>query len=217
MKKITKALCLFLFMGCLTSCQIISLVIDLTDKEEARILLKDGTELKGRAKMPNSNTKNIRIKTEDGKKHKISGKDIEVLCLWKKKHPEKEHFLYYNAYMGNKLFSTKKKKEYKPAWMAGEAVGDHLNIFVCGYDYKIIKDGTMNIISVQNGSIIYVAQKTGDELGVFIGTTDGGKSILRKNLTEYLNDDPVLCKKLENKEIESDEFQKIVDTYNPNR
>lgn len=34
---------------------------------------------------------------------------------------------------------------------------------------------------------------------------------------KYLEDDPNLCAKLENKEIEPDDLQKIADLYNPDK
>lgn len=66
--KIFGVLCITLSLLC--SCQIYSVVKDATDHEEARVIMKDGTEYVGRVKMPKCNTENIRLTTADGKKVK---------------------------------------------------------------------------------------------------------------------------------------------------
>ena len=198
-----------------SSCQIYSVIKDATDREEGRIVMADGTEHVGRVKMPKCNTKNIRIKTDKGEKLKLKNTDIAVLGVWKKTHPDKCHFLVCQPYTTNKMFSTKKEKTIKPQWMAVTAQGDHVEFYCCGYKYSIPKDGTLTITSVQNGNIAYVARKTGDENGQIIGYKGSGARHWRKLLIKYLSDDPSLCKKLEDKEIESGDLQKIADTYNP--
>ncbi|PVZ08726.1 hypothetical protein C7382_11272 [Porphyromonas loveana] len=47
--------------------------------------------------------------------------------------------------------------------------------------------------------------------------TDMSRRAVRKNLFDYLSDDPVFCKKLTNLEIEPDEYKTIAIEYNPNR
>lgn len=213
--KIFGVLCITLSLLC--SCQIYNVVKDATDHEEARVIMKDGTEYVGRVKMPKCNTENIRLTTADGKKVKLKNTDIEVLGVWKKTHTDMCHYLVCHPYRTNKMFSTKKEKIIKPQWMAVEAQGDHVEFYCCSYKYSIPKDGTLTISSVQNGDIIYIARKVGDENGYVIGYKTGGKKFWRSQLVKYLEDDPSLCAKLENKEIEPDDLEKIADLYNPVR
>ncbi len=197
------------------SCQIYGVIKDATDHEEGRIVMKDGTEYAGRVKMPKCNTQNIRIKTNEGQKYKLKNTDIAVLGVWKKTHTDKCHFLVCHPYKTYKMFSTKKEKTIKPQWMAVEAQGDHVEFYCCGFKYSIPRDGTLTITSVQNGDIYFIARKTGDETGCIIGYKGSGARHWRSLLMKYLEDDPDLCKKLESKEIDSSDLQKIADLYNP--
>ncbi len=211
--KIFSFFCMAMFL--FSSCQIYTVIKDATDHEEGRIVMKDGKEYVGRVKMPKCNTKTIRITTEDNKKLKLKNTDIAVLGVWKKTHTDKCHYLVCYPYMGNKLFSTKQKKKIKPQWMAVSAQGDHVEFYCCSYKYSIPRDGSLTITSVQNGSIVYIARKVGEDTGHVIGFKGSGKRHWRSLLMEYLEDDPSLCAKLENKEIEPSDLQKIADLYNP--
>lgn len=177
--------------------------------------MKDGTEYAGRVKMPKCNTKKIRIKTENGEKMKLQNTDIALLGVWKKTHTDKCHYLVSLPYVGNKLFSTKKEKIIAPQWMAIRVVGDYVEFYCCSYNYSITRDGSLVITSVQNGSIAFIARKKGDDKGRIIGFQGSGSKQWRTSLMNYLSDDPDLCKKLENKEIEPSDLQRIADLYHP--
>ena len=137
MKKLKLGMLLCFAVFLLGGCQIYSVVKDATDREEGRVVMKDGTEYVGRVKMPKCNTKTVRMKTADGQKLKLKNTDIEVLGVWKKTHTDKCHFLVCHPYKTNKMFSTKKEKIIKPQWMALEAQGDHVEFYSCSYsDYQ---------------------------------------------------------------------------------
>lgn len=201
----------------LSSCQIYSLIRDVTDKEDGRVVMKDGTEYVGRVKMPKCNTKRIRIKTVGGEKLKLQNSDIAVLGVWKKSHTDKCHYLVSWPYVTHKMFSTKKEKSIAPQWMALQAQGDHVEFYCCSYKYSITRDGSLVITSVQNGSIIFIARKNGDDRGRIIGYQGSGSKHWRTSLMNYLSDDPDLCKKLENKEIGPSNLQQIADLYHPKK
>ena len=217
MKKIKNFGLLCIAIPLLSSCQIYGIVKDATDHEEGRIIMKNGTAYVGRVTMPKCNTENIHIKTENGEKIKLKNTDIAVLGVWKKTHTDKCHYLVCLPYKTNKMFSTKKEKTIKPQWMAVEAQGDHVEFYCCSYKYSIPKNGSLVITSVTNGEIIYIARKTGEENGYIIGYKGSGNKHWRTQLMKYLEDDPNLCAKLENKEIEPDDLQKIADLYNPDK
>ncbi len=73
--------------------------------------MKDGTEYAGRVKMPNCNTKKIRIKTENGEKMKLQNTDIALLGVWKKKHTDKCHYLvslrHYKIFCVNEKYGIR--------------------------------------------------------------------------------------------------------------
>jgi len=217
MNKIKKIGLLSVAILSLSGCQIYGVIKDATDREEGRIVMNDGTEYVGRVKMPKCNTKNIHIKTENGEKVKLKNTDIAVLGVWKKTHTDKCHYLVCHPYKTNKLFSTKKEKMVKPQWMALEAQGDYVEFYCCSYKYSIPKDGSLVITSVTNGNIAFLARKTGEENAYIIGYKGSGNKHWRNLLMEYLEDDPSLCEKLENKEIDPTDLQKIADLYNPVR
>ena len=150
-------------------------------------------------------------------KLKLKNTDIEVLGVWKKTHTDKCHFLVCHPYKTNKMFSTKKEKIIKPQWMALEAQGDHVEFYSCSYKYSIPRDGSLVITSVAGGDICFVARKAGEEYGRIIGYKGSGNKYWRSQLVKFLEDDPDLCAKLENKEIEPDDLKKIADLYNPGR
>ena len=62
-----------------------------------------------------------------------------------------------------------------------------------------------------------LARKAGEEYGRIIGYKGSGNKYWRSQLVKFLEDDPDLCAKLENKEIEPDDLKKIADLYNPGR
>lgn len=199
----------------LGGCQIYGVIKDATDKEEGRIVMKDGTEYVGRVKMPKCNTKNISIKTAGGEKLKLRNTDIAVLGVWKKTHTDMCHYLVSYPYVTNKMFSTKKEKTVAPQWMAVQAQGDNVEFYCCSYKYSIQSSGTLTITSVQNGSIVFVGRKKGEEKGRVIGYQGSGTKHWRTSLFNFLSDDPELCRKLENKEIEPDNLKQIADLYTP--
>lgn len=217
MRQLFYFLPLLLVVPLTNSCQIYGIIKDATDKEEGRVLMKDGTEYTGRVKMPKCNTKNIRLTTTDGKKLKLKNTDIEVLGVWKKTHTDKCHYLVSVPYVTNKMFSTKKTKVVSPQWMAVDSQGDYVEFYCCSYKYSIPSDGTLTITSVQNGSIVFIARKKGDENGRVIGYQGSGSKHWRTLLMEYLSDDPELCEKLKNKDIKPSDLQKIADLYNPKK
>lgn len=199
----------------LSSCQIYSVVKDATDHEEGRVVMNDGTEYAGRVKMPKCNTKTVRLKTETGEKLKLKNTDIALLGVWKKTHTDKCHYLVCHPYVTNQMFSTKKQKKVAPQWMAVQALGDYVEFYCCSYKYSIPKDGSLTVTSVQNGNIIFIARKVGEENGYIIGYKGSGKKHWRTQLMKYLEDDSALCTKLERKEIDPDDLQKIADSYHP--
>ncbi len=99
--------------------------------------------------------------------------------------------------------------------MAIRADGDYVEFYCCSYNYSITRDGSLVITSVQNGSIVFIARKKGDDKGRVIGFQGSGSKHWRTSLMNYLSDDPDLCKKLENKEIEPSDLQRIADLYHP--
>lgn len=217
MKQLAYLLPLVLVAPLASSCQIYGVIKDATDKEEGRVVMKDGSEYTGRVKMPKCNTKKISMTTTDGKKLKLKNTDIVVLGVWKKTHPDKCHFLVSLPYVTNKMFSTKKVKTISPQWMAVEAQGDYVDFYCCSYKYSIPRDGSLTITSVQNGSIAYIARKKGEATGRIIGYMGSGSKHWRTLLMQYLSDDPKLCEKLKSKDIKPSSLQEIADTYNPQK
>lgn len=199
----------------LSSCELYRMVRGATKFEEAHVVMKDGTEYEGRVCMPNCNTKKLRFKTPDGEKLKLQNTDVSFLAVWGKKHPDKYHVMMCHPYLTYSLFSTKKQKVIDPQWMSLEAQGDYVEFYYCGYDYTISRKGALVITSTSGASIILIAKKAGEEAGHVLGSTDSSKRSLRKQLVEFLSDDPVLSEKLKNKEIDPTDFQDIANMYNP--
>lgn len=213
MKKSTLLLFALITVFMLSGCEIYSLVKDLTDKEEGRITTTDGKVLTGRVEMPNANTKKLTIVTVDSQKMVLNCEDIKELVVWKKTHTDTKHVLQYLS--SHKM--TNPKKVRGPLWMALLTSGPHLKIYACGFNYSIPSNGELKITSVKGGDILYYALKEGETVPYGIYMTSNSKRAARERFQEYLSDDPVLCKKLQDAEINPLEYETIAQEYNPNR
>lgn len=202
---------IFLFSGCNTY----SLIKDATDREEGRIIMNDGTEYVGRVKMPHSPTKKIRIKTTEGQKVKLKSTDVYIMGVWKKTNPDNVTYLVCHPYYTGLYFSTKKRKKVDPSWMCLEAKGRYVEFYILVYKYSINSKGVFKIAVGGGGLIQYLARKKDDDTAIVIGTYKGNKDLLRKELVEYLSDDPELCSRITDMEIEPDDFSEIADKYRP--
>lgn len=201
----------FVLCGLMSSCQVYGLIKTLTDKEEGRVVMKDGTEYTGRVKMPLSYEKNLRITTTDGKKLKLKGTEVALLGVWKKSHPDDVALLVYGSYKSGKI--SKKRRTEKPVWMALWEKGDYLEIYKYGDKYSITSSGTFKITSYQGGLIYTLLRKKSDLVPMCLDSY----SSHRKGLIEYLADDPELCKKLQDREIKATDLEKIADEYEPEK
>lgn len=166
--------------------------------------------------MPNFGTKKIRMKTNDGHKIKVKNTDVSILGVWKKTNTDNVAFLVCHPYITGKSFSKKKRKIEDPEWMSLEAFGKYVEFYVHSSNYSINSKGVFKISSGNGrGMINYLVRKTNEELAVVIGSYKGNKNQLRQELLEYLSDDPELCRRIENMEIEPDDFSEIADKYHP--
>lgn len=200
------AVCVAMTLG---GCQIYGLVKDATDKEEGKVIMKNGKEYVGRVEMPNANTKRLTIEVNGGQKTILEAKDIASLTVWKKTHPELKHTLKYLP------SEWLRKKKRKPYWMAVTATGRHVEFYTCSFNYSIPSSGYLKITSVQNGNIDYLALKRGDTMPRTISVSDMSKRQTRKLLLQYLNDDAALAKKINNQDIRPDDFETIAEIYHP--
>lgn len=197
----------------LSGCEIYGIVKDATDKEDGRIITKDGTTYTGRVEMPNANTKKVTIHTLDSQKYVVEAENIEAMVVWKSTHKDIQHVLQY---LPSRWFG-KKDKVKNPMWMALIESGPNVDFYACSFNYSIPSDGAMKISSIKGGSIVYYGLKKGDTVAHALHMTDYAKRSARKGMLEYFSDDPVLCKKLTDLEIEPGDFEAIAKEYNPHR
>lgn len=195
----------------LTGCELYGLLKDFTDKEEGTVVLNDGKTYTGRVSMPLCNSKNVTVATADSQKIKIPAENISVLNVWKNTHKEAVHSLVYRQY----IYNLKKNKVLKPQWMAVIESGKNVYFCALSYKYSIPSSGAMKITSVKNGSIYYLAFIKGDKIGKFVALNGYPERSWRKNMINLLSDDPVLCEKLKNMDIEASDMATIAKQYNP--
>lgn len=212
MRKIILASLFTIATMMLSGCEVYSLVKDATDKEEGRILTTSGKTYQGRVEMPNVNTKNLTIITADSVKTVIKAEEIKDLIVWKKTHTDIKHVLHY---LPSYWFG--KDKERKPMWMALIYSGPYVDFYACSFNYSIPSNGDLKISSVKGGSIAYYALKKGQRVAKALHMTDYSKRSARKGLVEYFADDPVLCKKLTDLEIEPSDLETIAKQYKPSK
>lgn len=212
MKRLSHILSLLSLTALFTSCQIYGIVKDITDKEDGQIQTKDGRQYVGRVSMPNCNTKSITVNTLDSQHVKVASDEIAVLAVWKKTHPEKVHPLVHMPYKWQG-----KKKTSKAQWMAMIEAGEYLEFYALSYNYSLPSNGDIRISSVKGGSISYIGRRAGDSIGTVVAVNGYPTRALRKNMMEFLADDPVLCEKLKNMEIKPGDMETIAKEYNPHR
>lgn len=201
------------------SCQVAELIISGTTYYDTEITTKDHQLITGQiggqrsSNLP-SGAKTISIKTDEGRK-KIKSGEIEYMTLARKNHLEKRQTLVYTeakipyTRKGELKFRTFKN------WQVLNSVGDYLLITAYGHSYSLAKDGTLVITYSMNEGIQYCIRRQKDECPIFIGRSISSRSYMRKQWQEYLSDDPVLCQKIENKEIDAFDFTTIAEQYNP--
>jgi len=215
MKTLSKLILPALFLLWMQSCSIVSSIYQNTDKKQTRIVMNDGTEIEGKTVLPNTAQKKVRVTTADGQKLKLISTDIAVMCLYKEKYPEKQHFFQYMPYS---VWRAKKKEWYElpGRWMPVEASGDYLTVYSLGDWYQMSTKGDLSIVC-RGGSIIYIARKAGDTTGKCVGSYLNKAKFYKKDLTEYLSDDPDLCRMIENEDITNGDFQTVADEYAPDK
>ncbi|MBO5155915.1 MAG: hypothetical protein J6C05_02085 [Prevotella sp.] len=205
----------------LNSCQVAQLVINGTTYYDAEITTKDNQIIAGQiggqrsSNLP-SGAKTISIKTADGR-NKVKSEQIKFMKLSRKSHPEKQQVLVYTGYrVPYTKKGVQKFREFK-AWQILKSVGDNLLITAYGQTYSLSKDGTLIITYDRTMGIQYCLQRPGDETPILMGRNTAGRSYMRKQWLKYLADDPVLCEKIEKKEIDAFALDAIAEQYNPKR
>lgn len=213
MKQLSRLIPIILLSLSAQSCSIVSVIYQNTDKKQTRIVMNDGSEIEGRTVMPKPGQKKVRVTTADGQKHKLISSDIDVMCLYKEKYPENQSFFQYMPYS---IWRSKKKEWYEMSgrWMPVEAVGDHLTILTLGGEYQMSVKGVLTVVC-RDGNIMYIARKAGDTSGKYVGTYFNKAKFCKTELTEYLSDDPVLCRMINDGDITDGDFQTIADEYEP--
>lgn len=205
----------------LDSCQIAQLIISSTTHYDAEIATKDERLVAGRigglrsSNLP-SGAKTISIKTTEGRQ-KIKSEQINYMKLARKNHPEEQQTLIYTdvkepyTRRGQQMF-----RDWK-SWQVINSVGDNLIITAFGGSFSLSKNGALVITYSMDEGIKYCIRRPGDASLIFFGRSTYSRSAMRKQWQEYLADDPVLCEKIKNKEIDAFDFKTIAEQYNPNR
>lgn len=203
------------------SCQIVELAISGTTYYDTEITTQDNQLIAGRiggqrsSNLP-SGSKTISIKTDEGRK-KIKSERIKYMTLARKNHPEKQQTLVYTeckmpyTKKGEQKFRTFKN------WQILNSRGDNLLITAYGHTYSLAKDGALIITYSRDEGIKYCIRRSNDDCPILIGRSISSRSYMRKQWQAYLSADPVLCKKIESKEIDAFDFAAIAEQYDPAR
>jgi len=167
------------------------------------------------AQLP-SGAKTISIKTTEGRQ-KIKSEQIKYMTLFRKDHPEKQQTLIYTEF--KEPYTRKKQQMFRiwKSWQVINSIGDNLIITAYGGSYSLAKDGALIITYSTDEGIKYCISRPGDECPIFIGRSTYSRSGMRKQWQKYLSNDPVVCEKIKNKEIDAFDFKTIAEEYNPNR
>lgn len=206
-------------LSMLSSCQIAEVVIRGTTYYDTEITMKDGRLITGRIGGQRSSqlasaSKTISIKTDEGRQ-KIKSEQIKYMKLARKGHPEKQQTLVFTKWKIPYTKKGKAKELIRENWQAVYSAGDHLIITACGHAFSIDKNGALIVSFSRDEGIKYCILRAGDECPIYIGSSTYAKKSMRKVWMNYLSDDAELCRKIENKEIDSFNFDVIAEQYNP--
>lgn len=216
---LTGAVAVLVSLFALSSCQVAQLIIDGTTYYETEIYTKDNRMVAGRiggqrsAKLA-SGSKKISIKTANGRE-RIKSEEIAYMTLARKNHPEKQQTLVYTDFRYPYTRKGVQKFRTFKCWQIVNHAGDHLLITASGRTYHLAKDGGLVITYSSDEGIKYCIRRQGDESPVYIGRSISGRAYMRKQWQDYLADDPVLCRKIADKEIDAFDFAAIAEQYNP--
>lgn len=212
MKKLIFVLAVMVMAAMFSACSVAVPVLHgiVPEKIEGVIYTTDGNEYQGQLYAPNALTKKLTLTTNDDQKITVAAKDVAELIIWHEKRPDDKHVLLYQPYWI-------KKKQKRAQWMALHESGKYLDIYASSDFYIPFSDGVLQVRSVKGGSITMLVKKKEADYPMQFSITDMSKRAVRKNLLDYLSDDPVFCKKLTDLEIEPDEYKTIAIEYNPNR
>jgi len=199
----------------LDGCGIANMTADITGREKGYALLLDGSSVNGYIAIPDSDDKKVRIKTRSEGVRRIPSSEIASLHVYREKYPDKEHVLCYMESVGPTTFSSKSRKTYPARWMLREHTGPKICFYTLGHFYSIDRNGDMSTISQMGANIEFIARKTCDTEGFRVGVKGGSPQWFRESLKQYLNDDAVICKDIDNKRILYNDFGGICQTYNP--
>lgn len=203
----------------LSSCQVAQLVISGTTYYDTEIITKDDQLVTGRiggqrsSNLP-SGAKTISIKTTEGRQ-KIKSEQIKYMKLSRKDHPEKQQTLIYSDLKWPYTKKGQQKFRTFKSWLVINSIGDNLIITACGGSYSLAKDGALVVTYKMDEGIKYCISRPKDDCPILIGRSTYSRSSMRKQWQEYLSDDPVLCEKIKNKEIDAFDFKTIAEQYNP--
>ncbi len=198
------AVCLpFLF----AACSLTSLIREESRLEQVRVYLADGSIIEGKAKLPDLEDRHIRI-ASNGKGHRcIKADSIKALAFRRENSEGRRDIFLYSKYRNRDRVTG-------PFWMKLEGYGPHLDICRCGAYYAYGKDGEVEVQSSFNDRVYIVAFRK-DCPGQLVGYDDSRIATLRMNLLEILGDDPVLCAKLQGRELSVSDYRTICSEYNP--
>jgi len=204
----------------LGSCQVAQLVISGTTYYETEITTYDNQLIAGRiggqrsSNLP-SGAKTISIKNTDGRQ-KVKSEQIKYMKLSRKDHPEKQQTLIFSDWKWPYVKKGQQKFRTFKNWLVINSIGDHLIITAFGGSYSLAKDGALIITYRRDEGIKYCISRPKDDCPILIGRSISSRSSMRKQWQEHLSDDPVLCEKIKNKEIDAFDFKTIAEQYNPN-
>lgn len=202
----------FLLLG---GCGIANMTADITCRDMGYALLLDGSSVNGQIKIPDSFDKTVRIKTRNKGVRHIPSSEIASLHVHREKHPDKVHVLCYMETFSPTTFSSQNRKSYPARWVLLEHSGPKICFYTLGHFYSIQRDGEISVVSQMGEEVEFIARKTCDRSGFRVGVKGGSPQWFRESLKQYMSDDAVICKDIDNKRIIYNDFGSICQTYNP--
>lgn len=186
-----------------------SLIQEESRLEQVRVYLADGSVVEGRAKLPDLGDRYIRIAEEGRERKNIKADNIKALSFRRENSEGRRDIFCYRKYQSA-------DRVFGPFWMKIAGSGPNLDICLCGAYYAYGKDGEIEVRSSFNDRIYIIAFRK-DCPGKLVGYADSRIATIRMNLLDILGDDPVLCRKLQGRELSVSDYQIICREYKPEK
>lgn len=188
------------------SCSVGALFDEELARQDAVVVMSDGTKLSGKTRLPDWRSRPFTLSTPDGRRLRL--------------HPDSTGMVAFSR-DGRQagVFISAAYKDFggslqPPAWMLCLGSGPHLRIAVVAASWHYDRRGRLVPVSFADGDAYIIGLKGGGE-GKCLATYGRPAAVVGRALRSFLSDDPQLCRAIGDGEVDALDFGEICRRYEP--